>query len=203
MRLTKVINASLRELPFRFESDTVVKVWNTATFQLGSEGLFDLPEHQAVAANRECDLIVAMVAARILRPESKLATTRWWHTTTLAADLGVQGATEDDLYAAMDWLLERQDRIEKKLTARHLEEEGLVLYDLTSSYFEGEACPLAARGTPQCRIDRQQPQLIASRGVFAIDPSTQRGEGYRKEITEKPRGNVAVGARNSDRPCDR
>jgi len=96
--------------------------------------------------SRERDLVVAMVTARILRPESKLATTRWWHTTTLAADLGVTDATEDDLYQAMDWLLKRQHRIEKKLAARHLKEGSLVLYDLTSSYFEGEACPLAARG---------------------------------------------------------
>jgi len=96
--------------------------------------------------SRERDLVVAMVTARILRPESKLATTRWWHTTTLATECGVADATEDDLYQAMDWLLKRQDRIEKKLAARHLKEGGLVLYDLSSSYFEGEACPLAARG---------------------------------------------------------
>ena len=94
----------------------------------------------------ERDLVVAMIIARILKPESKLATTRWWHTTTLAAECGVADATEDDLYQAMDWLLERQDRIEKKLATRHLKESGLVLYDLSSSYFEGEACPLAARG---------------------------------------------------------
>ena len=92
------------------------------------------------------DLIVAMVAARILEPDSKLATTRWWHITTLPATLGVADADEDDLYAAMDWLLERQDRIEKKLAARHLDEDGLALFDLTSSYFEGVTCPLAALG---------------------------------------------------------
>jgi transposase len=95
---------------------------------------------------RERALVVAMVAARILEPDSKLATTRWWHTTTLPASLGVSDADEDALYAAMDWLLERQDRIERKLAARHLREGGLVLYDLTSSYFEGTACPLAAFG---------------------------------------------------------
>ena len=96
--------------------------------------------------SRERDLVVTMVAARILQPESKLATTRWWHTTTLAAECGVADATEDDLYQAMDWLLKRQDRIEKKLATRHLNDGSLVLYDLTSSYFEGEARPLAARG---------------------------------------------------------
>jgi len=100
----------------------------------------------ATRHTRERDLVVAMVAARILQPESKLATTRWWGATTLADDLHVEDATEDDLYQAMDWLLKRQGRIEKKLAARHLKEGGLVLYDLSSSYFEGEACPLAARG---------------------------------------------------------
>ena len=95
---------------------------------------------------RERDLVVAMVAARILKPHSKLATTRWWNVTTLPEILGVSDATEDDLYGAMDWLLARQERIEKKLAARHLRENGLVLYDLTSSYFEGTTCPLAALG---------------------------------------------------------
>jgi len=96
--------------------------------------------------SRQRDLVVAMVAARILEPDSKLATTRWWHTTTLPAMLGVADADEDDLYAAMDWLLASQDRIEKKLAARHLQHDGLALYDLSSSYFEGVTCPLAALG---------------------------------------------------------
>src|ERR1035437_1845626 len=86
---------------------------------------------------RERDLVLAMVAARILAPHTKLATTRWWNTTTLAGDFGVADADEDDLYAAMDWLFERQDRIQKKLSRRHLSDGGLVLYDLSSSYFEG------------------------------------------------------------------
>jgi DDE family transposase len=95
---------------------------------------------------RERDLVCAMVAARIVAPHTKLATTRWWHTTTLAEDFGVVDASEDDLYAAMDWLLERQDTIQKKLAARHLRKGGLVLYDLSSSYFEGSTCPLAKLG---------------------------------------------------------
>ena len=81
--------------------------------------------------------------ARIVAPHTKLATTRWWHTTTLAEEFGVADANEDDLYAAMDWLLARQDTIQKKLAARHLGAGGLVLYDLSSSYFEGSTCPLA------------------------------------------------------------
>jgi transposase len=100
----------------------------------------------AACPGRQRDLVVAMVVARILEPDSKLATTRWWHTTTLPATLGVADADEDDLYAALDWLLEQQDRIEKKLAARHLENNGIALYDLSSSYFEGITCPLAARG---------------------------------------------------------
>src|SRR6266568_724530 len=95
---------------------------------------------------RERDLVLAMVASRIVAPHTKLATTRWWHTTTLAEDFAVSDASEDDLYAAMDWLLQRQGSIEKKLAARHLSPGGLVLYDLSSSYFEGTSCSLARRG---------------------------------------------------------
>ena len=100
----------------------------------------------AAKPSRERDLVLAMVAARILAPSPKLATTRWWHTTTLAEDFGVADATEDDLYAAMDWLLARQDTIRKKLAKRHLSAGALVLYDLSSSYFEGSTCPLAKLG---------------------------------------------------------
>jgi hypothetical protein len=96
--------------------------------------------------SRERDLVVAMIAARLLAPASKLATTRLWNQSTLAATLGVADATEDELYAALDWLLVRQDRIEARLAARHLEQGGLVLYDLSSSYMEGRHCPLARLG---------------------------------------------------------
>jgi transposase len=96
--------------------------------------------------SRQRDLVVAMVAARILEPQSKLATTLWWADTTLPEILEVSDADEDDLYNAMDWLLERQSVIENKLAGRHLEDNALALYDLTSSYFEGQTCPLAALG---------------------------------------------------------
>lgn len=96
--------------------------------------------------SRQRDLVVAMVAARILEPKSKLATTLWWADTTLPEMLGIGDAHEDDLYETMDWLLERQGYIEKKLAGRHLGNNGLALYDMTSSYFEGETCPLAALG---------------------------------------------------------
>ena len=92
------------------------------------------------------DLVLAMIVERILHAGSKLATTRLWHSTTLAEELGVAEATEDDLYAAMDWLLERQKRIEKRLAERHLREGALVLYDVSSSYYEGRTCPLAHYG---------------------------------------------------------
>ena len=95
---------------------------------------------------RERDRVLAMVASRIVAPQTKLATTRWWHTSTLADQFDVATADEQDLYAAMDWLLARQNTIQKKLAARHLSAGGLVLYDLSSSYFEGNTCPLAKRG---------------------------------------------------------
>ena len=95
---------------------------------------------------RERELVLAMVASRIVAPHTKLATTRWWHTTTLAEDFGVADADEDDLYSAMDWLLARQEAIQKRLATRHLSAGGLVLYDLSSSYFEGSTCPLAKLG---------------------------------------------------------
>lgn len=96
--------------------------------------------------SRRRDLVVAMVTARILEPKSKLATTVWWADTTLPEILHISDADEDELYDTMDWLLERQGRIENKLASRHLENNALALYDLTSSYFEGKTCPLAALG---------------------------------------------------------
>jgi transposase len=95
---------------------------------------------------RERDLVCAMVASRILCPATKLATTRLWNLSTLAQEFGVSDANEDELYSAMDWLLAGQERIQKKLAARHLKEDSLVLYDLSSSYFEGSHCPLAKLG---------------------------------------------------------
>ena len=117
-----------------------VQAVRVAMQRLGFESLI------AARPGPERDAVCAMVAARILSPHTKLATTRWWHTTTLPEEFGVGGLDEDDLYAAMDWLLERQNGIQKKLAARHLCEGGLALYDLSSSYFEGRCCPLAKIG---------------------------------------------------------
>jgi hypothetical protein len=113
----------------------------TAMRRLGFDKLID------GKPSRERDLAVAMVAGRIISPQaSKLAMTHAWADTTLAEELGVADAHEDELYAAMDWLIERQDKIEKRLAKRHLKEGGLVLFDLTSSSFEGITCPLAKIG---------------------------------------------------------
>ena len=95
---------------------------------------------------RQRDLVIAMIAERLLFPSSKLAHTRHWHDTTLAEELDIVDATEDHLYDAMDWLLLRQRAIEKKLARRHLGEGAMVLYDVTSSYYEGKTCPLARFG---------------------------------------------------------
>jgi hypothetical protein len=94
----------------------------------------------------ERDLALALVVARVCQPASKLATTRWLSDTTLGVDLGVEDASTDDVYRAMDWLVARQASIEKALASRHLEDGGLVYYDLSSSWMEGTHCPLAARG---------------------------------------------------------
>jgi transposase len=109
-------------------------------------GKLELDRLISAQRSRERDLVVAMVVQRLISPASKLATTHHWHTTTLAEELGVAEATENDLYEAMDWLLERKERIEKKLAARHLREGGLVLYDVSSSFYEGRTCPLAQFG---------------------------------------------------------
>jgi transposase len=101
-------------------------------------------------ASRELDLVVALIVARVLEPASKLATSRALHPDTLSSTLGellhLDSPSEDELYQAMDWLLPRQARIEQALAKRHLAEGALVLYDLTSTYFEGRHCPLAKLG---------------------------------------------------------
>jgi transposase len=96
--------------------------------------------------SRQRQLVFAMITERLLFPSSKLANTRHWRDTTLAEELDVVDATEHDLYDAMDWLLARQGAIEKKLARRHFGDGALVLYDVTSSYYEGKTCPLARFG---------------------------------------------------------
>jgi hypothetical protein len=101
-------------------------------------------------AGRQRDLALALIVSRVAAPASKLSTMSWWADTTLGTDLGVAAASADDVYAAMDWLVARQDAIEAKLAARHLAPEPnparMALFDLSSSWLEGTRCPLAARG---------------------------------------------------------
>src|SRR5664280_1346180 len=96
--------------------------------------------------SRQRDLCMAMILGRVICPGSKLGMVRTLGQSTLASELGVDGADEDDLYAAMDWLGERQGRIEDRLAARHLVDGEMVLYDVSSSYFEGRTCPLGKLG---------------------------------------------------------
>jgi hypothetical protein len=113
---------------------------------LGMMKKLQLEELLSAKRSRDRDLVMGMIAERLIDPGSKLATTRFWKASTLAEELGVEWADEDALYGAMDWLLARQDRIERKLAGRHLGEGHLVLYDATSSYYEGRTCPLAEWG---------------------------------------------------------
>ncbi|MGO9031439.1 IS1634 family transposase [Mycobacterium sp.] len=99
---------------------------------------------------RSRDLALGLIISRVVRPISKLSTLAWWADTTLGADLDITGASTDELYAAMDWLADRQDPIEKRLAAKHLGPEmnpsRMALFDLTSSWVTGRCCELAARG---------------------------------------------------------
>jgi hypothetical protein len=117
---------------------------------LGTLLKLQLEQLIAVAPSRERDLVIAMIVARVIEPSSKLATARGLSsetcTSTLGELVGVANASEDDLYEAMDWLLERQADIETSLAQRHLEDGTLILYDVSSTYFEGETCPLAQYG---------------------------------------------------------
>jgi hypothetical protein len=106
----------------------------------------DLERLLSRGRSRERDLVVAMVCQRLVGPGSKLSATRRFSKTTLASELGLGEVKEAELLAAMDWLLARQERIERALAKRHLEGEGFMLYDLSSSYVEGRCCPLASLG---------------------------------------------------------
>src|SRR5499433_1750249 len=101
-------------------------------------------------ACRQRDLALALITARVVAPASKLSTLTWWADTTLGADLGAASVSTGDIYAAMDWLVHRQDAIEAKLARRHLAPDAnparMALFDLSSSWMEGRRCPLAARG---------------------------------------------------------
>ena len=114
--------------------------------------------------SRQRNLVLALIVQRLLQPASKLATTRLWHTTTLASELSLEDADEDDLYRAMDWLLQRQGRIEKKLARRHLAEGDHVLYDLSTRYYEGHTSSLVQHGHSR---DGKRGRPIIVYGVMA------------------------------------
>lgn len=138
-----------------------VKAVLTAMEKLGIKKLL------ATRPSRERDIIYAVIAWRIIKPASKLAMQREWHDSTLPELVGLdESVSEDDIYEAMDWLLAGQDRIEKKLAKRHLTDGGLMLYDLTSSYFEGTSCPLAALGYSR---DKKKGKLQINYGLMAND----------------------------------
>ena len=138
-----------------------VEAVRLAMTRLGFDKLID------AGRSRERDLVVAMVAGRIIAPEaSKLGMVGAWADTTLADDLGVADADENELYAAMDWLVERQGAIEQRLAKRHLKSGGLVLFDLTSSWFEGVTCPLAKIGYSR---DGRKGTLQVNYGVMTDD----------------------------------
>src|SRR5713226_6408553 len=146
----EVIRRSLagEELISAHEAITITRSWphGHVAAVLGTARKLRLEALLDPEPSRQRDLVLAMVVGRILQPASKLATTRLLPTTSLGPLLGVEEATEDELYSAMDWLLERQEQIEKRLAGRYLKAGGVVLYDLSSTYVEGEHCPLARRG---------------------------------------------------------
>ena len=106
----------------------------------------DLENLLSSTRSRERDLVLAMITERLIHPSSKLATTRLWHSTTLAEEFKVEDAGVDELYEALDWLLTRKERIEGKLASKHLKDGALVLYDASSTYYYGRTCPLAQFG---------------------------------------------------------
>src|SRR5579863_7680030 len=122
-------------------------------------------------AGRPRDLALALIISRVVKPGSKLSTLTWWNDVTLGTDLGVADASTDDIYAAMDWLEDRQDAIEADLARRHLAPEPnpsrMALFDLSSSWLEGSQCPLAARGYSR---DGKKGKLQIEYGLLT-DPS--------------------------------
>ena len=125
--------------------------------------------------SRERQLCLAMLVERVLCPASKLATARGLADSTLAWELGVEGADEDDLYAALDWLSERQQQVERRLARRHLRPGEHALYDVSSSYFEGRSCPLAQLGYSR---DRRRGSLQLVYGLLC----DRRGRPLASEV---------------------
>ena len=150
--------------------------------------------------SRMRSLVVAMIVSRIIDPRSKLATARGLDSETafssLAEECDIETIDEDELYEAMDWLLQRQERIEKSFAKRHLQEGTLVLYDLTSTYFEGKTCPLALRGHSR---DNKQGKLQIEFGLLCdVD-----GRPIAVEVFEGNTGDPATVASQINKLRDR
>jgi transposase len=149
-RLIDIIRRSLRGEVFVSSGEAfrtvATKAHGHVEAVLAAFRRLDLENLIASKPSRQRSLVLALIAQRILFPCSKLATTRHWHTTTLAEEFAVADADSKELYAAMDWLLRRQVEIENKLAQRHLGEGAVVLYDVSSSFYEGHTCPLACYG---------------------------------------------------------
>ncbi|MDH3770354.1 MAG: IS1634 family transposase [Nitrospirota bacterium] len=147
--------------------------------------------HQLMASrpSKNRERVVAMIVARILDPQSKLATVRGFRPDTLYDSLAQECRLglldQDDLYEAMDWLLDRQDHIEKKLAARHLQERTFVLYDLTSTWYEGRTCPLAKLGHPR---DKKKGKLQIEFGLLC----DMQGRPIAVEVFEGNTGDPAT-----------
>jgi len=136
------------------------------TAVLGTIRKLGLDRLIASRSSRERQLVLGMIAQRILSPGSKLAMTRQWKLSTLGQQLDIEEAEPNELYDAMDWLLKRQGRIEKKLAKKHLLGGTLVLYDISSSYYEGHCCNLAKHGHNR---DKKRGKTIIVYGLLTDD----------------------------------
>lgn len=150
----------------------------------------------ASRSTRLRDLVLAMITAQILHGSSKLATTRLWHMTSLAEEFRVGDADEDDLYAALGWLRERQARIETKLARRHLREGSRVLYDVTSTRYHGRTCVLAEYGHDR---DGKKSKRIIIYGVM----TDAQGRPIAVEVYPGNTGDPKTVADQVDKLCDR
>lgn len=130
---------------------------------LGTMKKLGIPELLASRPSHERNLILGMIVERILHPTSKLGTVRLWKTSTLASELSLEDTDANQAYAALDWLYERQERIEGKLAAKHLNNDSLVLYDLSNSLYESHTNPLAQIGRDK---EGRHGALLISYGVL-------------------------------------
>jgi hypothetical protein len=140
---------------------------------------------------RERDLAYALILSRAVAPASKLSTMRWWADTSLGADLDVADARSDEVYASMDWLLARQEQIEKKLAARHLQPGGMALFDLSSTWMEGKSCPRTKfgysrdgkRGLPQIEFGLLGDEEGRPVAVRVFDGNTSDSRSFLEAIS--------------------